>query len=461
MKSNLFSTLSLRDELLQSISALDYKIMTDIQMQALPPLLKNRDILAQARTGSGKTAVFAIGLLNKLNIQSYFTQAIVVCPTRELSNQVAIEIRKLASTIANTRVVTLCGGKPMGPQLASLKRDPHIIVGTPGRILKHLEIGTLKLNRIETLVLDEADRMLDMGFYDDILNIINVTPLSRQTLLFSATYPEKIKQVSDRVQIKPKDIRIESSHDIPEINQIFFEVEKSHRIKMVYKLISHYELESILIFCNTKLLCQQLVTDLKPCNINALALHGDLEQFERDQILTQFSSKACTVLIATDVAARGIDVTDLSAVINFELSFDPELHIHRIGRTGRAGAKGLALSLFSNNERHRLDAIEEYQGKKMNIDDSHSLSNSLNFKLYPPMVLLFINGGKKEKLRAGDLLGALTANDGITAKQVGKITLFDKFSYVAIDHKVSKLALNTLNNNNIKGRKFRVRIVRL
>ena len=377
MKSNLFSTLSLRDELFQSISALNYKIMTDIQMQALPPLLQNRDILAQARTGSGKTAVFAIGLLNKLNIQSYFTQAIVVCPTRELSNQVAIEIRKLASTIANTRVVTLCGGKPMGPQLASLKRDPHIVVGTPGRILKHLEIKTLKLNRIETLVLDEADRMLDMGFYDDILNIINVTPLSRQTLLFSATYPEKIKEVSDRVQIKPKDIRIESSHDIPEINQIFFEVDKSHRIKMVYKLISHYELESILIFCNTRLLCQQLVTDLKPYNINALALHGDLEQFERDQILTKFSSKACSVLIATDVAARGIDVTDLSAVINFELSFDPELHIHRIGRTGRAGAKGLALSLFSNNERQRVEAIEEYQGKKININDSDSLSNSL------------------------------------------------------------------------------------
>ena len=458
MKSNLFSTLSLRDELLQSISTLDYKIMTDIQMQALPPLLKNRDILAQARTGSGKTAVFAIGLLNKLNIQSYFTQAIVVCPTRELSNQVAIEIRKLASTIANTRVVTLCGGKPMGPQLASLKRDPHIVVGTPGRILKHLEIGTLKLNKIETLVLDEADRMLDMGFYDDILNIINVTPLSRQTLLFSATYPEKIKQVSDKVQIKPKDIRIESSHDIPEINQIFFEVEKSHRIKMVYKLISHYELESILIFCNTKLLCQQLVTDLKPYNIDAHALHGDLEQFERDQILTQFSSKACSVLVATDVAARGIDVIDLSAVINFELSFDPELHIHRIGRTGRAGAKGLALSLFSNNERQRVEAIEEYQGKKININDSDSLSNSLNFQLYPPMVLLFINGGKKEKLRAGDLLGALTANDEINAKQVGKITLFDKFSYVAIDRKVGNLALTTLNNNNIKGRKFRVRI---
>ena len=458
MKSNLFSTLSIRDELLKSISALNYKTMTDIQMQALPPLLKNRDILAQARTGSGKTAVFAIGLLNKLNIQSYFTQAIVVCPTRELSNQVAIEIRKLASNIANTRVVTLCGGKPMGPQLASLKRAPHIVVGTPGRILKHLEIKTLKLNRIETLVLDEADRMLDMGFYDDILNIINVTPISRQTLLFSATYPEKIKQVSDRVQIKPKDIRIESSHDIPEINQIFFEVDKSHRIKMVYKLISHYELESILIFCNTKLLCQQLVTDLKPYNIKALALHGDLEQFERDQILTQFSSKACSVLIATDVAARGIDVTDLSAVINFELSFDPELHIHRIGRTGRAGAKGLALSLFSNNERQRVEAIEEYQGKKININDSDSLSNSLNIQLYPPMVLLFINGGKKEKLRAGDLLGALTANDEINAKQVGKITLFDKFSYVAIDRKVGKSALNTLKNNNIKGRKFRVRI---
>ena len=457
MKLNLFSTLPVRQELLKSIKNLNYETMTDIQVQALPYLLKNQDILAQARTGSGKTAVFAIGLLNKLNIQSYYTQAIVICPTRELSDQVATEIRKLASTIPNTKVLTLCGGKPMGPQLASLRRDPHIVVGTPGRILKHIKIKTLTLNKIETLVLDEADRMLDMGFCDDILKIIGVTPVSRQTLLFSATYPESIKQVSKKVQRDPLDIRVESSHDIPEINEIFFEVEKSHRIEVIYKIIAHYKPESSLIFCNTKQLCQQLATELKQYNLHALALHGDLEQFDRDQVLTQFSSKACSVLIATDVAARGLDVTDLSAVINFELSYDPELHIHRIGRTGRAGAKGLAISLFSNTERRRLDAIEEYQGARIKITNMDTLSTSTDFKLYPPMVLLFINGGKKEKLRAGDLLGALTASDSIIASQVGKITLFDKFAYVAIDQKAGKLALDILSNNNIKGRKFRVR----
>ena len=457
MKSNLFTTLPIRHEMLKSIAALSYETMTEIQAQALPHLLKNQDILAQARTGSGKTAVFAIGLLNKLDVQSYFTQAIVICPTRELSDQVASEIRKLASKIPNTKVLTLCGGKPMGPQLASLKRDPHIVVGTPGRILKHLNIKTLKLNKIETLVLDEADRMLDMGFYDDILKIIGVTPVSRQTLLFSATYPESIKQVSSKVQQEPLDIRVESSHDVPEINQIFFEVEKSHRIEMIFKIIAHYEPQSSLVFCNTKQSCQELTSDLIKYNIQALALHGDLEQFERDQVLTQFSSKACSVLIATDVAARGLDVIDLSAVINFELSYDPEQHIHRIGRTGRAGARGLAISLFSNNEIRRLEAIEEYHGKKATIVNTNTLSSPVDFKLYPSMVMLFVNGGKKEKLRAGDLLGALTASSHITASQVGKITIFDKFAYVAVDQKIGKSAFDILANNNIKGRKFRIR----
>jgi ATP-independent RNA helicase DbpA len=200
-----------------------------------------------------------------------------------------------------------------------------------------------------------------------------------------------------------------------------------------------------------------LTSDLIKYNIQALALHGDLEQFERDQVLTQFSSKACSVLIATDVAARGLDVIDLSAVINFELSYDPEQHIHRIGRTGRAGARGLAISLFSNNEIRRLEAIEEYHGKKATIVNTNTLSSPVDFKLYPSMVMLFVNGGKKEKLRAGDLLGALTASSHITASQVGKITIFDKFAYVAVDQKIGKSAFDILANNNIKGRKFRIR----
>jgi ATP-dependent RNA helicase DbpA len=460
MTSTPFTALSLRPEILLSTASLGYDSMTAVQAQTLPPLLNGQDLIAQARTGSGKTAAFAIGLLNRLDPQQYCTQALVLCPTRELAEQVAAEIRRLASAIANIKLLTLCGGKPMGTQLASLQRDPHIVVGTPGRILKHLEKETLQLGQVQTLVLDEADRMLDMGFHDDIMQIIKHTPAARQTLLFSATYPDGIKQISAAVQRDPINIRVESGHENPDIQQLFYQVEGRERLAVLLKLLAHYQPESSLVFCNTKQQCQELADELRKHDLHALALHGDMEQFEREQVLTRFAGKSSSILIATDVAARGLDVKDLAAVINFELSRDPEVHIHRIGRTARAGASGLALSLFTATEKRCLQAIEEYQGFSATMADSANLSVPPNFKLYPPMVTLMVNGGRKDKVRAGDLLGALTATGEISGEQIGKITLFDRIAYVAVAQKQAKLALKILEEGKIKGRKFRARLLR-
>lgn len=460
MSSQSFTVLDLRPELLATIAQQNYAAMTPIQAQALPALLAGQDLIAQAMTGSGKTAAFAIGLLNKLDAQRYCTQALVLCPTRELAEQVATEVRKLASAIPNVRVVTLCGGKPMGPQLASLQRDPHIVVGTPGRILKHIEKQTLQLSSVQTLVLDEGDRMLDMGFFEDITQIISSTPVTRQTLLFSATYPDGIRSISRDIQRDPVEIRVEAQHSPPDIEQVFIEIERSQRQQVLFNVIAQYQPESTVVFCNTKQQCRELADALRQQDLHALALHGDLEQAQRDQVLTQFAGKSSSILIATDVAARGLDIDELSAVINYELSRDPEVHVHRIGRTARAGSKGIAVSLFTDTERRKLRAIEEYQGSTISIITADSLVVPANFKLYPPMVTLCINGGRKEKVRAGDVLGALTANGDIAGTQIGKITLFDRTAYVAVEQSVAKLALLVLNEQKLKGRQFKARRLR-
>jgi ATP-independent RNA helicase DbpA len=452
-----FSSLPLSPEFLNNIQSLDYQKMTPIQAQSLPDILEGKDLLAQAKTGSGKTAAFAIGLLHKLEVQTYQTQSLVLCPTRELAEQVSNEIRRLARSIPNTKLLTLCGGKPMAPQITSLERAPHIVVGTPGRILKHLEKETLKLDGLNMLVLDEADRMLDMGFHDDIMRVIKMVPRQRQTLLFSATYPDQIKKISHAIQKDPVDVRIEAVHDNKKIKQVFYEIEKGERNNTLVSLLQHYQPESSLVFCNRKQQCQELAEDLQQQGFHALALHGDLEQRERDQVLAQFANKSSSILIATDVAARGLDIKDLEAVINFELSPDPEVHIHRIGRTGRAEKEGLALSLFMASESPKVIRIEEYQDSPIRIDKTSTLTNKENFKLSPSMVTLCINGGRREKIRAGDILGALTANTDLSGKQIGKIDIFDIIAYVAVEQAIAKQALKILTQGKIKGRRFRVR----
>ena len=465
MTTTAFSSLPLTPGLLANIKSLDYQVMTAIQAQSLPAILNGRDLLAQAKTGSGKTAAFAIGILHKLEAKTYQTQALVLCPTRELADQVSRDLRLLARAIPNTNILTLCGGKPMGPQLASLERNPHIVVGTPGRVLKHLGKGTLKLDGLNVLVLDEADRMLDMGFHDDIMSIIDMTPRQRQTLLFSATYPEEIKEISDAIQNDPVDIRVESLHDNKQIEQVFYEIEKGERTKTLVALLQHYRPESSVVFCNRKNQCKELAEELWQQGFHALALHGDLEQRERDQVLIQFSNKSSSILVATDVAARGLDIKDLQAVINFELSPDPEIHIHRIGRTGRAGNEGLALSLFMASEAKKVSAIEDFQNSPVRIDKITSLKTpehktQENLRLSPPMVTLCINGGRKNKVRAGDILGALTANTSLPGKQIGKIDIADTNAYVAVERPAAKQALKILSEGKIKGRKFRVRKLR-
>ncbi len=455
-----FSSLPFSREVLANIQSLDYQVMTPIQAQGLPVILQGRDLLAQAKTGSGKTAAFALGLLHRLEERSYRTQALVLCPTRELADQVSREIRLLARAIPNTSILTLCGGKPLAPQRTSLERNPHIVVGTPGRILKHLELSTLKLDALTMLVLDEADRMLDMGFHADIMRIIDMTPRQRQTLLFSATYPDEIQAISAAIQHDPVEIRVETTHHNKQIKQVFYEIQKGERTRTLVALLQHYRPESSVVFCNRKQQCQELADELWQQGFHALALHGDLDQKDRDQVLIQFSNNSSSILVATDVAARGLDIKDLPAVINFELSPDPEVHIHRIGRTGRAGNEGLALSLFMASEAPKVNAIAEFQNSPVSIENTASLKARENFRLSPPMVTLCISGGRKDKIRAGDVLGALTANTDLPGKLIGKIDITERLAYVAVARPIARQALKILSEGKIKGRKFRVRKLR-
>lgn len=456
MTSSAFSSLPLSPEFLSNLDALQYKEMTPIQAQSLPEIFAGKDVKAQAKTGSGKTAAFGIGLLNKLKPQEFITQALVLCPTRELADQVSKELRRLARPITNIKILTLCGGTPIGPQFGSLEQHaPHVVVGTPGRILKHCQKEKLQLDNVATLVLDEADRMLDMGFLDDISAIINYTPSQRQTLLFSATYPDEIQHISETVQNNPVDIQVESLHDDSVIRQQFYEVEIGQKTQALISLLKKFQPESCVVFCQRKQQCQELSDDLRQKGFHSLALHGDLEQRERDRVLVRFSNKSIQILTATDVAARGLDIKDLTMVVNYEISPDPEIYIHRIGRTGRAGKEGLALSLFQPSEIRKVQAIEAYLEKPLTFKNIPADANTDSPK--PAVVTIIIDSGRKNKMRAGDILGALTANKTIAGKQIGKIDIYDFISYVAVAREAAKEALEILSEGKIKGRKVKIR----
>lgn len=454
-----FSHLKLNPAQLDNLDSLGYSQMTPIQAESLPHLLTGRDLIARAKTGSGKTVAFGLGVLNQLNLQNFATQALVLCPTRELADQVAKELRRLARASANTKIVILCGGAPFGPQVGSLQHGAHVVVGTPGRILKHLEKQTLSLETIRLVVLDEADRMLDMGFYEDISTILAATPAQRQTLLFSATYPHAIRELSAAFQHDPIEVTVDTQHDDLKIKQRFYEVDKGKRNKTLAALLAQYKPASAVVFCHTKQQSQEVADELRKQGVHALALHGDLEQKDRDQVLVRFANRSVPVLVATDVAARGLDIKELEAVINYELPRDPEIYIHRIGRTGRAGNKGLALSLFIASEAGRVNAIEATQEAKLQMEQPRGLELPDDFKLTAPMVTLCINGGRKEKVRPGDILGALTADAVIPALKVGKIDIFDHLTYVAVDRSIRKKALRILSEGKIKGRRFKVRLI--
>ncbi|WP_409322281.1 ATP-dependent RNA helicase DbpA [Pseudomonas putida] len=445
--------------MLANLEALGYASMTPIQAQSLPVILKGQDLIAQAKTGSGKTAAFGIGLLNPINPRYFGCQALVLCPTRELADQVAKELRRLARAEDNIKILTLCGGVSLGPQIASLEHGAHIIVGTPGRIQQHLDKGTLVLDGLNTLVLDEADRMLDMGFFDAIASIIGKTPSRRQTLLFSATYPAGIKQLAADFMCNPQQVKVESLHTDNQIEQRFIEIDPQQRLEAVTRVLGHYRPQSCVAFCFTKQQCEDVVAHLTAKGIVAQALHGDLEQRDRDQVLTMFANRSSSVLVATDVAARGLDIDGLDMVINVELARDAEIHVHRVGRTGRAGEKGVAVSLVAPAEGHRAQAIEALQKSPLRWDQLDSLKNKGGEPLLPVMTTLCIAAGRKDKLRPGDILGALTGDAGIPGKQVGKIAIFDFQAFVAVERALAKQAMQRLNSGKIKGRALKVRII--
>jgi ATP-dependent RNA helicase DbpA len=414
-------------------------------------------VIARAKTGSGKTAAFGIGLLSHLETSSMRVQALVLCPTRELADQVGRELRRLARFTDNIKILTLCGGVPFGPQLGSLEHGAHVVVGTPGRLLDHLRRGSLELSGLRTLVLDEADRMLDMGFQDEIRALIAAAPKKRQTLLFSATYPDEIAAMSALIQHEPHEVSVDEVHEAGVIEQLLYEVDKEERTAALARILGHYRPESTLIFCNTRKECQEVADVLVKKGFSALAIHGDLEQRERDQVLARFANRSVSVLVATDVAARGLDIKELAAVVNFELSRDPEIHTHRIGRTGRAGAQGLAVSLVTAQENRRVRAIEDALGSTLTRGELESLPAAGVRPPEPPMVTLGIDGGRKSKMRPGDILGALTGEAGIAASEVGRINVFDTYAYVAIARSCAEQALAQLRGNRIKGRFYRVR----
>ena len=454
-----FSALALSPATLTNLQQLGYLHMTPIQAASLPPALLGKDLIAQASTGSGKTAAFGLALLSNLNPRCFGVQALVLCPTRELADQVSEEIRRLARGTDNVKVVTLCGGVPLRGQAQSLSHGAHIVVGTPGRVMDHLERQHLVLDQLNTLVLDEADRMLDMGFFDDIATVARQCPKTRQTLLFSATYPEGIARLSQQFMKEPQQITVQAQHSDGKIEQRWYEVKNSERLHTVSLLLQHFRPESSIAFCNTKQQCRDLVAVLQAQGFSALALFGELEQRERDQVLVQFANRSCSVLVATDVAARGLDIADLAAVINVDVTPDAEVHIHRIGRTGRGDAEGLALNLASMDEMGSVGKIEVLQGRPSQWSQVSELTPTGSGPLVPPMATVQIIGGRKEKIRAGDVLGALTGDMGYVREQIGKINVNEFSTYVAVARAIAPQVVQRLNDGRVKGKSVKARLV--
>jgi ATP-dependent RNA helicase DbpA len=458
-----FSTLPLKPNLLASLETLGYTTMTPVQAQSLPTMLEGRDVIAQAQTGSGKTAAFGLSLLQSIDVDTIRLQALVLCPTRELADQVSKAIRKLAANIPNVKLLTLCGGMPLGPQLASLTHDPHIVVGTPGRVQEHLKRESLHGGGIKVLVLDEADRMLDMGFAEAIDDIIGRIAKHHQTLLFSATYPDEIRAVSQRVQKNPVEVTVDAPvHEQPAIEQRFHEVEPAQKPDALAQLLggahaADARQNQALVFCNMRREVDAVAQELDRRGFSALALHGDMEQRDRDEVLVRFANRSCAVLVATDVAARGLDIAALPLVVSYDIAHDPETHTHRIGRTGRAGQAGLAITLCTPRDRPKAANIEELNGTPLPwrpLKVAPSRGKTLHLA---PMKTLVIDAGRQDKLRPGDILGALTGDAGLDAKDIGKIDVFATRAYVAISRTLANKALERLRSGKIKGRNFRVR----
>lgn len=449
-----FLSLNLQPELLKNIESLGYAEMTPIQAQSLPPILLGKDVIGQAQTGSGKTAAFGLGILAGLDTGSLQVQALVLCPTRELADQVSKAIRQLARMSPNVKILALCGGLPSRPQAKSLEHGAHIVVGTPGRIGKHLRTNALRLDGLRILVLDEGDRMLEMGFEEEVDAIVARTPAGRQTLLFSATYPRAIQSIAEKVMTEPVMVQVESGPGSGSIRQQFFKCGEGdgERLMALRLLLHEQRAESTLVFCSTKVETQDLRDALVGFGFSAVALHGDLDQGERDETLALFSNKSVSVLVATDVAARGLDIESVDTVINYRMARDVEVHVHRIGRTGRAGSSGLACTLFGSRDGSIMDGLESHFGRSFETSALPSRSVLSSPVAMAPMATLHIRLGKRQKVRAGNILGLLTGETGLRGDQVGQISVCDDWTFAAVARDAVGVAFKKIETETWKGR---------
>lgn len=517
-----FQELEIRKEIIRAIEDMGFEEMTPIQARAIPMILEGADVVGQAQTGTGKTATFAIPILNKIDPKLKKPQALIVCPTRELAIQVADEIRKLAKFLFSIKVLPIYGGQEIAKQIRSLKSGVQIIVGTPGRVMDHMRRKTVKFDQVQTVVLDEADEMLDMGFREDIETILSGINEERQTLLFSATMPKPIMDLTKEYQRNPETIRvIRKELTVSNITQYYYEVRPKNKVEVLSRLLDIYNPKISIVFCNTKKGVDELVEELQGRGYFADGLHGDMKQTMRDRVMNSFRNGRTDILVATDVAARGIDVDDVDAVFNYDLPQDEEYYVHRIGRTGRAGKSGMAFTFVVGKEVYKLRDIKRYCKAKIKVQPIPSLDDVteqrvvklfehldqiigdgkldryismiddfVNEKDYTAMdvaaafladqlirtengngkqdefddtgaeeegmVRLFINVGKKQNVRPGDVLGAIAGESGIPGKLVGSIDIHDRYTFVEVPRDVAADVLDAMKNVKLKGKTISV-----
>ncbi len=539
-----FEELGIIPEIARAVSDMGFEKFSPIQEQSIPVQLEGKDIIGQAQTGTGKTAAFGIPLLQQINKNDRHLQAIILCPTRELAIQVSDEIRKLAKYINGIKTVPIYGGQDIVRQIRTLKTGAQIMVGTPGRVMDHMRRKTVKFDHVHKVILDEADEMLNMGFVDDIKTILEQVPQERQTVLFSATMPQEIKDIAKNFQNNPVTVKvIKKELTVPKIEQYYYMVKQKNKLEVMSRLLDIYNPKLSLVFCNTKKQVDELVVSLQDRGYFAEGLHGDLKQSQRDRVMGGFRNGRTQILVATDVAARGIDVDDVEAVFNYDIPQDDEYYVHRIGRTGRAGRTGFAFSLVVGKEIYKLREIQRYCKTKINEQSIPSASDVTNTKVnnllkdmeriikednisnlvnsiereisaqsYNSVDLaaallksmigeqkdekddilflkenewkdkldrpyksakrnnyrenykdksnsrLFINIGKSQGVKPGDILGAISGESGVPGKLVGSIDMYDKYTFVDVPRNSVSRILNSMKMTKIKGKNVNIEL---
>lgn len=526
-----FEDMNISNEICRAVLDMGFEEATPIQSQAIPVILEGKDIIGQSQTGTGKTAAFGIPLLERINPEDRRLQALILCPTRELAIQVSEEFRKLLKYKDNIRVLPIYGGQPIDRQIAALRKGTQVVIGTPGRVMDHMRRRTIKAETVQMMVLDEADEMLDMGFREDIETILVKIPEEHQTLLFSATLSPEILDITKRFQRNPEFIKIVRKElTVPNIEQYYFDVKEKTKLDALCRIIDVYDPKLAMVFCNTKKRVDDLVEMLQGRGYFAERLHGDLKQAQRDKVMQKFRNGTIEILVATDVAARGIDVDDIDVVFNYDVPQDEEYYVHRIGRTGRAGKAGKAFTFCVGKEIYKLRDIMRYTKTKIqqqklptlsdveemktniylekikgiieeghltkyihlvdrlmeedytsidiaaallkdhlsdvNADDIDALDdiNLGGTELYggegEKMVRLFINAGKKSKIRAKDIVGAIANEAGIPGKTLGEIAIFDEYTFVDVPNEFVRDILHGMKHAKIKGKRVHIEIAK-